>query len=155
MSPATSAQVRRRQAARRKALARQQELNEERRRRDEHELEIAAEFAVLLEECDAARAAQSNAEKEMGRLVDTLIGDLRIRYHRASQLLVTSEEELKRLRQVAADLTTAQPDSELGRRAATSRTSGQPVANRAPHQGQSGTGTRTAPTPSVPPRETS
>jgi len=103
MSPATSAQVRRRQAARKQALARQQRLNEERRRRDEQELELAAEFAVLMEECEAARAAVQAAEASMGRVVESMIGELRIRYQRAAQLLATPEDELKRLRLISVD----------------------------------------------------
>jgi hypothetical protein len=102
---ATSTQVRQRSAARRTVLARQQKLNEERQRRDEQELDLAAEFAVLSEECAAARAAVHAAELALGRVVDTLIGGLRIRYDRAAQLLDTAEDELKRLRQVAADAT--------------------------------------------------
>lgn len=129
MSPATSAQVRRRQAARKQALARQQKLNEERRRRDEQELEIAAEFAVLLEECDAARAALNDAEAAMGRLVDTLVGDLRVRYHRAAQLLVTPEDELKRLRQAAADIRSTAPAAESQRQASPRSSSDLPSAS--------------------------
>jgi hypothetical protein len=100
---ATSTQVRRRSAARRTVLARQEKLNAERRRRDDQELDLAADYAVLSEECDAARAAVHAAELALGRLVDTLIGELRIRYDRAAQLLDTPEDELKRLRQAATD----------------------------------------------------
>jgi hypothetical protein len=110
MSPATSAQVRRRQAARKQALERQQKLNEERRRRDEQELELAAEFAVLMEECEAARSAVQAAEASMGRVVDSMIGELRIRYQRAARLLLSSEDELKRLRLVATDVTSRPTD---------------------------------------------
>jgi hypothetical protein len=99
--PATTTQVRQRAAARRDALARQQKLNEERQRRDEQELDLAADFAVFSEECETARAAVRAAELALGRIVDTLIGGLRIRYERAAQLLDTTEDELKRLRQVA------------------------------------------------------
>lgn len=103
MSPATSSQVRKRQAARRTALARQQKLNEERRRRDEDEIELAADFALHADECAAARDALYAAELAMGRLVDTLIGEWRVRYPRAAQLLDKPEDELRRLRQLVAD----------------------------------------------------
>jgi hypothetical protein len=84
-------------------LERQQELNAERRRRDERELELAAEFAVLSEDCDAARAALTAAEVAMGRVVDGLIGELRVRYPRAAQLLQVPEEELRRLRLLSSE----------------------------------------------------
>lgn len=103
MSPATSAQVRRRQAARRNALARQKSLNEERRRRDELEIELAADFALANEECAAAREAIAAAELAMGLLVERMIGELRVRYPRAAQLLAVPEDELRRLRQLTAD----------------------------------------------------
>lgn len=103
VSPATSAQVRRRQAARRNALARQQRLNEERRRRDELEIELAADFALADEECAAAREAVAAAELAMGHLVERMIGELRVRYPRAAELLEMPEDELRRLRQLAAD----------------------------------------------------
>lgn len=103
VSPATSAQVRRRQAARRNALARQQRLNEERRRRDELEIELAADFTLANEECVAAREAVAAAELAMGRLVERMIGELRVRYPRAAELLEVPEDELRRLRQLAAD----------------------------------------------------
>lgn len=103
LSPATSAQVRRRQAARRDALERQRKLNEERRRRDEAEVDLAAEFAVWNQECAVARDAVVTAEVAMGRVVDRMIGELRIRYPRAAQLLEMPEDELRRLRQLAAE----------------------------------------------------
>lgn len=103
MSPASSTQVRRRQALRREALARQQRLNEERRRRDAQEVDVAADFAVALEEYSAARDAVAAAELAMGRLVDVLIGELRVRYQRAAQLLDVPEDELRRLRQLSCE----------------------------------------------------
>jgi hypothetical protein len=112
MSPATSVQVRRRQAMRRDALERQRKLNAERRRRDEAEVDLAADFAVWHEECAAARDAVRAAESAMGRVVDRMIGELRVRYPRAAQLLEVTEDELRRLRQLAADPTSS---SENGR----------------------------------------
>lgn len=103
--PATTIQVRNRAAARRNALARQQKLNEERARRDAQEVDLAADFAVLSAECETARAAVRAAEISLGGIVDILIGELRIRYDRAAQLLDTDEDELKRLRQLATDST--------------------------------------------------
>lgn len=103
MSPATSAQVRRRQAARRNALERQQQLNEERRRRDELEIELAADFALSYEEYRAAQEAVAAAELVMGRVIDRMVGELRVRYQRAAQLLEVPEDELRRLRQLATD----------------------------------------------------
>jgi hypothetical protein len=103
MSPATSAQVRQRQAARRNALERQQQLNEERRRRDELEIELAADFALSYEESRAAQEAVAAAELAMGRLIDRMVGELRVRYQRAAQLLEVPEDELRRLRQLATD----------------------------------------------------
>ena len=105
MSPATSAQVRRRQAVRRDALQRQQKLNEERRRRDEVEVELAADFALLNQEATAAQEAVIAAELAMGRVVDRMISELRVRYPRAAQLLEVSEDELRRLRHLAAEST--------------------------------------------------
>jgi hypothetical protein len=102
MSPATSTQVRRRQAARREAAKRQQVLNEERRQRDELEVELAADFALFRQEWVEARAALAAAELEMGRVVNRMI-DLRVRYPRAAQLLEMPEDELRRLRQLVAD----------------------------------------------------
>lgn len=102
MSPATSTQVRRRHAARREALKRQQVLNEERRQRDELEVELAADFALVRQEWVEARAAVMAAELEMGRVVNRMI-DLRVRYPRAAQLLEMPEDELRRLRQLVAD----------------------------------------------------
>jgi hypothetical protein len=102
MNPATSTQVRRRQAARREAAKRQQVLNEERRQRDELEVELAADFALFRQEWVQARAALVAAELEMGRVVNRMI-DLRVRYPRAAQLLEMPEDELRRLRQLVAD----------------------------------------------------
>ncbi|OLF13486.1 hypothetical protein [Actinophytocola xanthii] len=84
-------------------MERQRKLNEERRRRDEAEVELAADFAVWNEECAAARDAVVTAEVAMGRVVDRLIGELRVRYPRAAQLLEMPEDELRRLRQLAAE----------------------------------------------------
>jgi hypothetical protein len=103
MSPATSAQVRRRQAARRRAVERQRQLNEERRQRDELELELAADFALSHEECVTAKESVQAAEVAMGRLVDRMIGELRLRYPRAAQLLEIPEDELRRLRQLVTE----------------------------------------------------
>lgn len=100
---ATTTQVRGRTAARRKALARLQKLNEERERRDAQELDLATAFALGTDEVIAARAAVRAAELALGQIVDTLIGELRIRYDRAAHLLDTPEDELRRLRQVATD----------------------------------------------------
>lgn len=84
-------------------MERQQKLNEERRRRDEEEIDLAADFALHADECAAARDAVYAAELAMGRLVDTLIGEWRVRYPRAAQLLDKPEDELRRLRQLVAD----------------------------------------------------
>jgi chromosome segregation ATPase len=144
--PATTIQVRNRAAARRNALARQQKLNEERARRDAQELDLAADFAVVSAECDTARAAVRAAEVSLGRIVDTLIGELRIRYDRAATLLDTAEDELKRLRQVATDSTSdpgpattrPQSGSRSPRRSRTRASSpaavSGPVADRDQHQ---------------------
>lgn len=90
---------------RRQALERQRKLNEERRRLDEAEADLAADFAVQQEECVVARDAMRAAELAMGRVVDRMIGELRIRYPRAAQLLEMPEDELRRLRQLATDPT--------------------------------------------------
>ena len=50
-----------------------------------------------------ARDAVVTAEVAMGRVVDRMIGELRIRYPRAAQLLEMPEDELRRLRQLAAE----------------------------------------------------
>lgn len=84
-------------------MERQQKLNEDRRRRDEEEIDLAADFALHAGDCAAARDAVYAAELAMGRLVDTLIGDWRVRYPRAAQLLDKPEDELRRLRQLVAD----------------------------------------------------
>jgi hypothetical protein len=91
-------------------VKRQRVLNEERRRRDEAEVELAADFAVWNEECAAARDAVRVAELAMGRLIDRMIGELRIRYPRAAQLLEMPEDELRRLRQLTADPTSTAKD---------------------------------------------
>lgn len=90
-------------------MARQQKLNEERRRRDEQEIELAADYDLRRDDWETARAAVHAAELAMGGVVDALIGDLRIRYPRAAQLLDTPEDELKRLRQLATENTPRQP----------------------------------------------
>lgn len=121
----TTTKVRGRTAARRNAVQRQQKLNEERARRDEKELDLAADFAVHSEEAEAARASVRAAELALGKVVDSLIGGLRIRYERAAVLLDTAEDELRRLRQLATDVTAAptppatQPAGRPGRRART------------------------------------
>jgi hypothetical protein len=84
-------------------LERQRKLNEDRRRRDEEEIDLAADFALHADNLAAAREAVHAAELAMGRLVDTLIGEWRVRYPRAAQLLDQPEDELRRLRQLAAD----------------------------------------------------
>jgi hypothetical protein len=100
LSPSTSAQIRRRQALRREALVRQRHLNEQRRLRDEAEIDLTADFALLAQESAAAREAASAAELAMGRVVDRMIGELKVRYPRAAQMLEMPEEELRRLRQL-------------------------------------------------------
>jgi hypothetical protein len=121
----TTTKVRGRAAARRNALQRQQKLNAERARRDEQELDLAADFAVASGEADVARAAVRAAELALGRVVDSLIGGLRIRYERAAVLLDTAEDELRRLRQIATDATgeptppATRPAGRTGRRART------------------------------------
>lgn len=96
---------------RRQVLERQRKLNEERRRRDEAEVDLAAEFAVWHEECATARAAMRAAELAMGRVVDRMIAELRIRYPRAAQLLEMPEDELRRLRQLTTDSAPTAKDS--------------------------------------------
>lgn len=103
---------------RRQALERQRKLNEERRRLDEAEVDLAADFAVRREECVSARDAMHAAELAMGRVVDRMIGELRIRYPRAAQLLEIPEDELRRLRQLATDPT---PGTKAARTAADDR----------------------------------
>jgi hypothetical protein len=150
MSPATSAQVRRRQAARRRAVERQRQLNEERRQRDELELELAADFALSHEEYLAAKDAVHAAEVAMGRLVDRMIGELRLRYPRAAQLLEIPEDELRRLRQVAAapDQRTGTPNREV--RTSDTRSGDEDRRSRAdPVKSGPGRSRRAPPTPTT------
>lgn len=129
----TTTKVRGRTAARRNAVQRQQKLNAERARRDEQELDLAADFAVLSGEADVARAAVNAAELALGRVVDSLIGGLRIRYERAAVLLDTAEDELRRLRQLATDA------------------AGEPTPAATRPAGRTGRRTRTRPAPPATP----
>lgn len=119
MSPTTSAQVKRRETARKTALARQDSLDEQRRRRDQQELDMAVAFMEAQDDRTHAEQAIHAAEIRMGQAVDTLIGELRISYARAAQLLARPVAELRRLRHLATEDHSAVPTADTEQRGIT------------------------------------
>lgn len=139
----TTTRVKGRDAARKRVLEKKDKLDAERRRREEQETDLAADFFLGCDDRERALAAVQAAEVKMGRVIEEMVGSLRLPYSRLVDLFELPETELKRMRQLA-EAESSPAAGAVGRRregtqpatVAEAATAMQPVAGVDPTRGR-------------------